>query len=91
VRIVRYLALAVRLTDEVGPRGSIIAFNAFEVGNCIVSEPLLTSDFVSDGSFRQLRGLFEKLVDWRRCAAVMQNEAVTVMPSCSGGGNIVVA
>jgi hypothetical protein len=25
------------------------------------------------------------------CAAVMQREAVTVMPSCSGGGNVVVA
>jgi hypothetical protein len=24
------------------------------------------------------------------CAAVMQREAVTVMPSCSGGGNVVV-
>jgi hypothetical protein len=30
-------------------------------------------------------------VDWRQCSAVMQTEAVTVMPSCSGGGNIVVA
>jgi hypothetical protein len=35
-------------------------------------------------------GLFEKFVDWRQCAAVMQREAMTVMPSCSGGGNIVV-
>jgi hypothetical protein len=34
---------------------------------------------------------FEKFVDWRQCAAVMQKEAVTVMPSCSGGGNVVVA
>jgi len=25
------------------------------------------------------------------CAAVMQRETVTVMPSCSGGGNVVVA
>jgi hypothetical protein len=25
----------------------------------------------------QLRGPFEKLVDWRHCAAVMQREAVT--------------
>jgi len=30
-------------------------------------------------------------VDWQQCAAVMQREAVTVMPSCSGGDNIVVA
>jgi hypothetical protein len=38
-----------------------------------------------------VRGPFDKFVDWRQCAAVMQREAVTVMPSCSGGGNIVVA
>jgi hypothetical protein len=38
-----------------------------------------------------IRGPFEKSVDWRQCAAVMQREAVTVMPSCSGGGNVVVA
>jgi hypothetical protein len=38
-----------------------------------------------------IRGLFEKFVDWRQCAAVIQREAVTVMPSCSGGGNAVVA
>jgi hypothetical protein len=30
-------------------------------------------------------------VDWRQCAAVMQKEAVAVIPSCSGGGNVVVA
>jgi hypothetical protein len=29
-------------------------------------------------------------MDWRQCAAVMQREAVTVMPSCSGGSNVVV-
>jgi len=37
-----------------------------------------------------LRGPFEKFVDWRQCAAVMQKEAVTVMPSCSGGDNVIV-
>jgi hypothetical protein len=36
------------------------------------------------------RGPFEKFVNWRQCAAVMQREAVTVMPSCSCGGNVVV-
>jgi hypothetical protein len=36
------------------------------------------------------RGPFDKFVDCRQCAAVMQREAVTVMPSCSGGGNVVV-
>jgi hypothetical protein len=38
-----------------------------------------------------VRGPFKKFLDWRQCAAVMQREAVTVMPSCSGGGNGVVA
>jgi hypothetical protein len=38
----------------------------------------------------QLGWPFEKFVDWWQCAAVMQREAVTVMPSCSGRGNIVV-
>jgi hypothetical protein len=38
-----------------------------------------------------LRGPFEKFVDWRQCATVMQREAVTVTPSCSGGGSVVVA
>jgi hypothetical protein len=34
---------------------------------------------------------FEKFVEWWQCAAFMQREAVTVMPSCSVGGNAVVA
>jgi hypothetical protein len=38
-----------------------------------------------------VRGPFEKFVDWRQCAAVMQREAVTVMQNCSGGVNVVVA
>jgi hypothetical protein len=29
-------------------------------------------------------------VDWRQSTAVMQREAVTVMPSCSGGSDVVV-
>jgi hypothetical protein len=37
------------------------------------------------------RGKFEKFVDWRKYAAVMQTEAETLMPSCSGGGKVVVA
>jgi hypothetical protein len=32
-----------------------------------------------------IRGPFEKFVDGRQCAAVMQREAVTVMTSCSSG------
>jgi hypothetical protein len=38
----------------------------------------------------QLQRSFEKFMDWGQCAAVMQREAVTVMPSCRGGGNAVV-
>jgi hypothetical protein len=38
----------------------------------------------------RIRGPFEKFVDCRQCASVMQREAVTVMPSYSGGGNVVV-
>jgi hypothetical protein len=41
--------------------------------------------------FSYLRGPFEKLVDWRQCAAVVQREAVTVMPSCWWWGDVVVA
>jgi hypothetical protein len=40
---------------------------------------------------KELRGPFEKFVDWRQCTAVMQREVMTVMPSCSVGGNVVVA
>jgi hypothetical protein len=39
----------------------------------------------------ELRGPFEKFVDWRRCATVVQRGAVPVMPSYSGVGNVVVA
>jgi hypothetical protein len=38
-----------------------------------------------------IRGPFEKFVNWRQCAAVMQRKSVTIMPSCTGGGNVVVA
>jgi hypothetical protein len=37
-----------------------------------------------------LLGPFENFVEWWQFAAVMQREAMTVIPSCSGGGNIVV-
>jgi hypothetical protein len=30
-------------------------------------------------------------MDWWQCAAIMQREEVTVMPSFSGVGNVVVA
>jgi hypothetical protein len=38
-----------------------------------------------------IRGPFENFVVWWQCAAVRQRKAVTVIPSCSGGGNVVVA
>jgi hypothetical protein len=38
-----------------------------------------------------IRGPFLKLVDWWQCAAVMQREAVTVVPSFSGEGKVIVA
>jgi hypothetical protein len=31
------------------------------------------------------------VVNWQQGAAVMKRKAVTVMPSCSFGGNVVVA
>jgi hypothetical protein len=39
-----------------------------------------------------IRGPFERFVDWRQCAAVMQREAVPIIiPICSDKGNIAVA
>jgi hypothetical protein len=40
---------------------------------------------------KEIRGKSEKFVDWRQCAAVEQREAMTVTPSCNGGGKVVVA
>jgi hypothetical protein len=42
-------------------------------------------------SLLYIRGPFERFVDWWQCATVMQREVVTVMPICSGGGDVVVA
>jgi hypothetical protein len=39
---------------------------------------------------RYIRGLFEKFLDWRQCAAVMQREAVTYA-KFSGGVNVIMA
>jgi hypothetical protein len=41
--------------------------------------------------YGNVRGPFEKFVDWRQCADVMEREALTVMSSYSGGVNVVVA
>jgi hypothetical protein len=38
-----------------------------------------------------IRRPFEKFVDWRQCAAILQREEVTVMPSYRGGGKVLVA
>jgi hypothetical protein len=63
----------------------------------VVVETIFFFFFVCRGAFclargrvYHVRGPFEKFVDWRPCAAVMQREAETVMLSCSGGGNVVV-
>jgi hypothetical protein len=40
---------------------------------------------------RIIRGPSENFLDWRQCTALMRSEAVNVMPSCSGGGNVVMA
>jgi hypothetical protein len=37
-----------------------------------------------------IQGPFETFVDWLQCTADAQREAVTVMSSRSGGGNVVV-
>jgi hypothetical protein len=42
-------------------------------------------------SITHIRGPFEKFVDWQHCAAVTQRKAVTVMSSCIGADNVVVA
>jgi hypothetical protein len=38
-----------------------------------------------------IRRPFANFVNWRKCTTVMQREAVTFVPSCSGGGNVVVS
>jgi hypothetical protein len=42
----------------------------------------------NNNDLMNLQGSFGRFMDWQQCAAVMQREAVTVMPNCSGGGNI---
>jgi hypothetical protein len=42
-------------------------------------------------TFYRIRGPFDKFVNRWQCGAIMQREAVTVMPSYSVGGNVVVA
>jgi hypothetical protein len=52
----------------------------------------LVSIVLSDyKNYLHIRGSFEKFVDWRQGTAVIQKEVVIIMPSFSGGGNIVVA
>jgi hypothetical protein len=58
------------------------------------NDPVMASLIIPDfylTNHRFVRGPFKRIVDRRQCAAVMQREAVTVTPSCRGGGNVVVA
>jgi hypothetical protein len=62
----------------------------------VIFIPLTVVKSLSYGCFKRTllrmaeqRGPFEKFVDCRKCAAVMQREAVTIRPSCSGRGNVV--
>jgi hypothetical protein len=54
---------------------------------------MLSAKFVHLYLYRleKLDKLIIRFEDWQQCTAVMQREAVTVMQSCSGGGNVVVA
>jgi len=75
-----------------------------EIDSCLHQEPRFCVDgdkyislsFMSPVSKLILTAIsnkrepFEMFVDWRQCSAVMEREAVTVMPSYSGGGNVVV-
>jgi hypothetical protein len=49
--------------------------------------PLLANAVID----KNIRGSFEKFVDWQQCIVVMQREAVTVIPSFSDGSNVVLA
>jgi hypothetical protein len=57
----------------------------------LIRFPSPNFDFMPKFVTFYVRGPSEKFVDWWQCTAVMQREAVTVIPSCSGGGNVVVA
>jgi hypothetical protein len=69
-------------------QGVFHTFHIYE-GNSKSEGNLLFSLFYKRHT--RTKGTFEKFVDWQQCAAVMYKGAVTVMPSCSGGGNVVVA
>jgi hypothetical protein len=58
-----------------------------------ITDQLLTKHSVFIRYWRkvEVRGPFEKFVDWWQCAAVMQREAAIVMPSCRGGSKVVAA
>jgi hypothetical protein len=59
-----------------------------------IFKPVAQRYIIQKGKFlpwSYIRGPFERFLDWRQCAAVMQREAVTVKPSCSGGGNVEMA
>jgi len=60
---------------------------------CHCVQNLTSSRLPLEGLHMYIWRPFEKFVDWwwLWCAAVMQREAVTIMPNCSGEGNVVVA
>jgi hypothetical protein len=47
--------------------------------NCVIK---LTVVIIEGYHYFQRRGPFDKVVNWRHCASVMQRKAVTVIPSC---------
>jgi hypothetical protein len=56
----------------------------------LLIESALNTNFLHHEVELHVQGPFEKFVDWWQITTVMQREAVTVMPSCSGEDNVVV-
>jgi len=75
--------VAIRLQQREQPQG----LARYPCNQHINGEYQIAPSFVTTARISlpwKLRGPFENFVDWRQCAAVMQREEVTVMPSCSG-------
>jgi hypothetical protein len=53
------------------------------------SQPIGRPHYTPQKESSNVRGSFEKFVEWWQCADDMQREVVNVMQSCSGGGNVV--
>jgi hypothetical protein len=77
--------------DVTEPNPDVIS-RRFHKGKLFRTATMFVCLCVIKGNFKfYIRRPFEKFEVWRQCAAVMQREAVTVMPSCSCGGKAVVA